>query len=168
MEVKEMEFFRPACHPSSTMVNVKAFLDCDLSELMPYIKGELDDVKYFPKGPYIKFLVEGHPVVVDGNTVAVAGFADDGAARDFASKVVSILDDIESRKEEIEPDATPFDPPPAMELFKRLPKKASCSECGHPACMAFAVALTSEESSPEDCPHISEAMLAEISELLGK
>jgi len=172
MKVKEIRAFRPPCNASSEMVNVKAFLDRDVSDLMPYVKGELDHVKYFPKGPYIKFIFKGHPVTIDHDCIAIAGFTDDQPARECAEGVVALLKDIEARKDRITPDMTPFNPPSVMEVFKLLPKKSGCGKCGYPACMAFAAALTKEETEPEMCPTLAETKeggnrLEHLKEMLG-
>jgi len=106
MEAKEINPFRPPCDASSEMVNVKAFLDRDVSDLMPYVKGALDNVKYFPKGPYVKFVFKSHPVTVDHDCIAIAGFTDDESARECARDVVALLKDIEARKDSIKPDIT--------------------------------------------------------------
>ena len=49
-----------------------------------------------------------------------------------------------------------------LDIFKLLPK-TNCKECGHPTCLAFAMALASSKASLESCPHISE----EAKETLG-
>lgn len=154
MEIREITAFRPPCDASSEMVNVNAFLDRDVSDLMPYLKGELDSVKYFPKGPYVKFVFQGHPVTIDHDCIAIAGFPDDDSARECAMGVAALLKDIEGRKDSITPDPTPFNAPSVMDVFKLLPKKSGCGKCGYPACMAFAVALTKEETNPEMCPEL--------------
>jgi len=161
MELKEIRAFRPPCNASSEMVNVKAFVDHDLSALLPYLNGALDNAKYFPKGPFIRFVFKGHPVTVDHDCIAIAGFMDDESARQCAQEVIALLQDIESRKDSITPDTTPFNPPTVMDVFKLLPKKAGCAKCGYPTCMAFAVALTKEETGPERCPELTTGSYAE-------
>ena len=155
MEIKELRATRPACDATSEMVAVKVFLDRDLSELMPYVKGALDHVKYFPKGGYIKFAFQGHLAILDRDCLALAGFPDDVSARACAREAVALLKAIEARKGSITPDTTPYNPPTVMEVFKVLPKKAGCGRCGHPTCMAFAAAVVREEAAPEDCPELS-------------
>ncbi|NLZ38295.1 MAG: acetyl-CoA decarbonylase/synthase complex subunit gamma [Firmicutes bacterium] len=49
-----------------------------------------------------------------------------------------------------------------LEIFKQLPK-TNCKDCGHPTCLAFAMALASGKTSLDKCPHISE----EAKETLG-
>ena len=43
-----------------------------------------------------------------------------------------------------------------LDIFKLLPK-TNCKECGHPTCLAFAMALAAAKISLDSCPHISEA-----------
>lgn len=173
MEIKEINPFRPPCDASSEMVNVKAFLDSDVSGLLPFVKGELDNVKYFPKGPYIKFVFRGRPVTIDHDCIAIAGFGDDESARECVKKVVALLKDIEQRKDSITPDTTPFNPPTVIDVMKLLPKKSGCGKCGYPTCMAFAVALTKEETMPEMCPELSDGpegggTAEQLAKLLGE
>lgn len=43
-----------------------------------------------------------------------------------------------------------------LEIFKQLPK-TNCKDCGHPTCLAFAMALASGKIALDKCPHISDA-----------
>lgn len=49
-----------------------------------------------------------------------------------------------------------------LEIFKQLPR-TNCKDCGHPTCLAFAMALASGKATLELCPHVSE----EANEILG-
>ena len=49
-----------------------------------------------------------------------------------------------------------------LDIFKLLPK-TNCKDCGHPTCLAFAMALAASKATLESCPHISE----EAKETLG-
>jgi len=42
-----------------------------------------------------------------------------------------------------------------LEIFKLLPK-TNCKECGHPTCLAFAMALAQKKASLDECPHASD------------
>lgn len=42
-----------------------------------------------------------------------------------------------------------------LEIFKQLPK-TNCKDCGHPTCLAFAMALASGKVSLDACPHVSD------------
>lgn len=171
MQIKEIKAARPPCDASSEMIAVKVYLDRDLSELMPYLNGALDKARYFPKGSYIKFVFKGHPAILDRDCLGLAGFSDDGSARECALEAVELLKDIEDRKDSILPDTTPFNQPSVMDVFKLLPKKSGCGKCGYPTCMAFAAAITREEAEPASCPELNSGagaeQLARLDELAG-
>ena len=42
-----------------------------------------------------------------------------------------------------------------LEIFKLLPK-TNCKDCGHPTCLAFAMALAQKKASLDECPHASD------------
>ena len=42
-----------------------------------------------------------------------------------------------------------------LQIFKHLPK-TNCKECGHPTCLAFAMALANAKISLDACPYVSE------------
>ena len=167
MQAIELIPFRPDCNVSSEVVNVKAVLNRDISDLLPYVKGELGAVKYFPHGPHIKFVFKGHPVTVFRDYFAMGGFADGDAACACARELLGLLQDIERRKDRITPDATPHNPPTVLDVFKLLPRKTGCSQCGHQTCLALATALTREEAVPTACPRMDPESLAGLKALLG-
>ena len=43
--------------------------------------------------------------------------------------------------------------------FLRLTPRTNCGECGHPTCLAFAVAVTKGGADPGRCPHLAPATL---------
>ncbi|HUU03678.1 MAG TPA: (Fe-S)-binding protein [Myxococcota bacterium] len=151
MKTKEMQIIRPPCDLSCEVVNIKLTLDQDLSELLPYINREVEKARFFPKGPFTKFVHQGHNVTIDHDNLAMTGFEDDTAAREFAAQMIDMLRDIEARKDSITPQIKPFEPPSMLAILRLLPGKNGCAECGYPACMAFATALCREETTPDAC-----------------
>lgn len=169
MGITEIRVFRPPCNFSSELVSAKVFVDKDLSELLPYVKGAVKEAKYFPKGPFIKFTFKGHPVTIEGNCIAVGAFPDDNEARNEANELMEFLQGIEARKETITPDTTPHKVPSVIEIYKLLPRKSGCGECGYQSCMAFATALVKEETLQERCTLLAENTVnsAKLREMLG-
>ncbi len=151
MEIKEYKLFAPACEASSQEVNYNLTIDEDLTDLLPYINREIESARYNAKASFLKFMHQGHKVVVDHNTVSIAKFSDEETARKFAGEIMELFSDISTRKDSIEPDNTSFEPPSVIEVLKLLPRKAPCDLCGYPACMAFATALRQEEAEPSAC-----------------
>jgi ArsR family metal-binding transcriptional regulator len=159
--------FRPDCNASSEVVNVKAMLDSDVSDLLPYVKGEIAAVKYFTHGTYIRFVFKTHPVTVFRDYIAIGGFPDGDSACECAREVIALLQGIESRRDRITPDATPHNPPTVIDVYKLLPRKTGCGRCGHPTCLAFATALTREEAGIDACPRMDPEPLASLRNVLG-
>lgn len=50
-----------------------------------------------------------------------------------------------------------------IQIFKLTPKK-NCKDCGCPTCMAFSMKVAQGAKKIEDCPHMSEEALAQLSE----
>ena len=154
MNINNIKVFRPECNPSFTIINGAANLDEDISDLLPYLNATQAKAQYFPKSPYLKFDWQGHRVVVQGSEVRVSNFPDDKDAYKGVEEVVRLIQDVEAKKEEITPDYTPYNPPKALDLFKLMPRKSSCGKCGFPSCMAFAVALSADETELELCEEL--------------
>jgi ArsR family metal-binding transcriptional regulator len=65
----------------------------------------------------------------------------------------------------VEPCFTTRKKPPALEIFKRLPR-TNCGLCGEPTCMAFAMRLWAGEASVRKCTPVFEPANARTKEAL--
>ncbi len=154
MKVKKIEITRPDCMTSAQFVVAIVHMDVDLSNLFPYLNATQQEARYYPKHPFINFLWGWHKVVVEANQIRILPFEDEKAAEEGAKKVVNLLLEIESKKGEIVPDLSPYDPPKVFDIYKLLPKRGGCNECGYTSCMAFAAALINEEAGLEACKEL--------------
>jgi ArsR family metal-binding transcriptional regulator len=150
MRIIKTEVFNAECNPSSTMVNIRVFLNEDLSDMLPYLNATQEKAKYYPSVPYLNFLWKGCPVNLREATITAFGFESDTQARSEAELIVSEIKRVVSNRAGIEPDETPYSPPPVLDILKNLPRIPGCSDCGQGSCMAFAAAV-----SRGDC-HIGE------------
>ena len=50
-----------------------------------------------------------------------------------------------------------------IQIFKMLPK-TNCKECGHPTCLAFAMALASGKAELSSCPYVSDEAKEQLAE----
>ena len=151
MKVKDIKIGRPECNSSFQFVKAIVQMEEDLSYLLPYLNATQENAQYYPKTPHLNFSWGWHRVVVEKDQVRIVPFEDERAAREGAAKVVELLTEVESKRDEIVPDNTPYDPPKVMDVLKLLPRVGGCSECGHPTCMAFANALVAGEAYPDAC-----------------
>lgn len=172
MKVKEIKIGRPECNSSFQFVKAIVHMDGDLSDLLPYLNATQQGAHYYPKNPYLDFSWGWHKVVVEGYQVRIVPFEDEVAAREGAMKVVELLSKVESKKDEIVPDHTPYDPPNVMDILKLLPKKGGCAGCGYSTCMAFATALLGGEAFPDACTELRnepdrDSDFTKLKELIG-
>ena len=151
MKIEKIEITRPDCMASAQFVNAIVHMDTDLSNLFPYLNATQKQARYYPKHPFINFSWGFHKVVVEANQIRIVPFEDEKAAEEGAKEVVDLLLEIESKKGEIVPDLSPYDPPKVLDIYKLLPKLVECNKCGFTSCMAFATALINKEASLEAC-----------------
>lgn len=123
---------------------------------MPYLNATQKRCQYYPQYPAARFVLDGHWVLVRGDAVSGFVYEDEESAREGGRKLGAFLRAFDASRDSIEPDATPFDPPSVMEVFKSLPRRPACRDCGFPSCMAFAAAVAREEAQPWDCPWMEE------------
>ncbi len=170
MKIEKIEITRPDCMTSAQFVNAIVHMDVDLSDLLPYLNATQKEARYYPKHPFINFSWGFHKVVIEANQIRIIPFEDEKAAQEGAKEVVNLLLEIESNKNEIVPDISPYDPPKVLDIYKLLPKLGGCSECGFPTCMAFATALINKEVALEACKEIidnKKISVVKLKEVLG-
>jgi len=51
-----------------------------------------------------------------------------------------------------------------LEIYKHLPKKSNCKECGVPTCLAFAMKVASGQAQLDECKHLTEAGKTSLSD----
>ena len=51
-----------------------------------------------------------------------------------------------------------------LEIYKHLPKKSNCKECGVPTCLAFAMKVASGQAQLDECKHLTDAGKASLSD----
>lgn len=151
MRILKAEAFNAECNPSSTMVNIRVLLDEDLSDMLPYLNATQGKAKYYPNVPYLNFLWKGCPVNVREATITAFGFESDTQARSEAELIVSEINRVVLNRADIEPDETPYSPPPVLDILKHLPRISGCSDCGQGSCMAFAAAVNRGDCRIEEC-----------------
>ena len=122
----------------------------DLSPLMPYINAVARTVFYDPEEPVIVFRLDQYKVALRKNLAQIAEVQDIEEGRKARDKVEAFLQDLAQRKAEITPRPEPRTLPPALEIYKYLPK-TNCGQCGEATCLAFAAKLSTGEADLSLC-----------------
>ena len=146
----------PDCHPGVPAWIAHFRLDADITHIFPYINAVVEDAFYYKEPPYIRFHLDGIRCALYPDKVVASSFADRDQALTFISRLIDFLNDLDSKKNSIEPSYKEYKHISVLEVFKLLPK-TNCRACGFLSCMAFANALSRREAVFDDCPEVKKA-----------
>lgn len=123
----------------------------DVKPLFPYLNAVAEQATFYEKPLYLKFMMEGCQCALYPDGGAAAPFESRNEAEPFMDRLVFFLNDIWTRRQSISPNPRTFKPVSVIDIYKVLPQ-TNCRECGYASCMAFAAALSRQETLPGKCP----------------
>lgn len=123
----------------------------DISRLFPYINAVATSASFFPKLPFIRFVLDGFCCGLHPDHGISASFADRQQALIFMERLLDFLHNLNRRRHHLEPNYRAWNPVPILHIYKVLPG-TNCRACGFPSCLAFAAALSRQQTRPEHCP----------------
>lgn len=129
-------------------------LDTDVSPLFPYIHAVVETSVFYEKPVFIKFLLDGFLVALYPDQGAIALFEEKHQAYAFMDRLIAFLNDLHLRRESITPNHKKYQQVSVLDIFKLLPG-TNCGECGLKTCMAFAAALSKQDTVPDRCPALN-------------
>ena len=141
-----------SCFVDATCPRYKAIIPAeeDLTPLLPYLNTVSKVVFFDPEEPVLVFKYEGHEVAVRKDDVRISDVRDIEEGKILREKVARFLEEIWKKREEISPSYEPRKLPPALTIYRYLPK-SNCGRCGEKTCLAFATRLSMGEANLEDC-----------------
>ena len=145
----------PGCHPGEVYFCADFKLDADVTHLFPYINAVIEGATYVDTPHHIQFILDGYRCALYPDKAVAALFEGQSQAVEFIERLIDFLNDLDARKDSIEPDHKKFEPVPVLDIFKLLPR-TNCGECGFSSCMAFAAALSQSETTSPQCPELSD------------
>lgn len=138
------------CVADETKIRIIAHLAGDLAEVFPYLNAEMRSACYNRHGPTFTFMDGYRMVSIYPRRIAVAKADEIVDAWRTLEMIRRRANAVWARRQEIEPCYERREKPPALEIFKRLPR-TNCGACGEMTCLAFAVKLWSGEGSLAEC-----------------
>jgi ArsR family metal-binding transcriptional regulator len=161
------------CVADVTKIRLIAHISGDLTEVFPYLNAEMKQASYNRQAPTFTFM-DGYRMVSlypRRITVAKADELVDGWRT--LEAIRRRLNETWARRAAIAPSYEMREKPPALEIFKRLPR-TNCRACGEATCLAFAVKVWQGGALPKACApvfageygHLKDALL-EICKGLG-
>ena len=138
------------CVADETKIRLIAHLKGDLGPVLPYLNAVIPQASYSPTAEILTFM-EGYRMIALYRrriTIAKADEIVDGWLT--LERIRCLVEHTWAGRSQIEPSFEIRKRPPALEIFKRLPR-TNCGRCGEPTCLAFAMRLWTGESSVGRC-----------------
>jgi ArsR family metal-binding transcriptional regulator len=161
------EIFRPACNPGFESVHCIAYLDQDVSEVLPYLNAVLGGFEYLKDPPAVIFRAQGKFITVHGRKIAINALRDEDEADKILAWLQREVNDAWENRNMIEPSYEGTPKPKLIEILKLLPR-TNCKECGEPTCMVFAAGMTEGVKDPDDCSPMGSANKQRLEEYMSQ
>lgn len=147
----EMQLIEPGCAPGASRWNALLTFPNDISEVFPYLNGQFDGIWYDHENKTLIWRDDGQMYACRPREIRIAQVIDPQNARESAEEIISRINHVWEKREQITPRYTERKPVPIIDIFKLLPQ-TNCKLCGRPTCMAFAADLSQGKALIEDCP----------------
>jgi ArsR family metal-binding transcriptional regulator len=146
----DLEITTPDCMPGITIWTADFKLDTDVSSLFPYINADIETSAYYAEHPCIVFELDGVKWSLYTDRASGLPFEDKDQAVGYIQRLIDYINNLDKRKESIEPSYDAFKTIPVLDIFKCLPG-TNCKKCDYATCMAFAAALSKGEAVLDQC-----------------
>jgi len=153
------------CTADPTKIRIIAHLTGDLGAVFPYLNAEMREASYNVKAPTFTFMDGYRMISMYPRRIAVAKADEIVDAWRTLEMIRRRVADVWSRRSQITPSDEMRARPPALEIFKRLPK-TNCRACGERTCLAFAVRVQVGEVSVSKCLPIFQGEFGHLREAL--
>jgi len=151
----DIKLSTPDCSPGADWYRAVVHLPDDITPVLPYLNAQLKDADYDHRAKVLLWMSDNRRYAFRPSEIAVVPVESREEAQKLVHEIISTVNDIWIRRNEIEPN---FEgkkpPPPVLAIYKILPK-TNCRECGF-TCMAFAHALRVDPAKLSLCPYLSE------------
>jgi len=152
----ELSIKTPECHADSHWYRAAIDLQDDISEALPYLNAELKGYDYNHDAKILLCVANQKRYAFRPHEIMIAPVESREEALGLVDDIISTVNGIWNRRDEIEPDFKGKAPlPNVLDIYKLLPG-TNCKECGSPTCMAFAAALRTDSTRVSLCPYVPE------------
>ena len=146
------EFCRPP-NPEARHLRCVAYLDENISEVLPYLNTVLKGHQYIKKPPSLTLKFNGKLITLYAKEIGINIVKDKDEAEKILKWLKKEINDTWRGRKEIEPSFEVAKKPGILDILKRLPG-TNCKECGQPTCMVFAVLVTEGRKCLDNCPQL--------------
>ena len=145
-----LDVFSPPCEPGAERWSVKAALEDDIGDALPYLNATLKGAIYNHATRALTWRMGRHAIAIRPREIAISNLRDKDAAATEVQRVADIVNRTWERHAEITPSVEMRQRLKPMDVYKLLPA-TNCKACGQPTCFTFALKVTAGEVEPEQC-----------------
>ncbi len=127
-----------ACVADASKIRLIAHLSGDLTEVFPYMNAVMREASYNKAGPTFTFMDGYRMISLYSRRIAIAKADEIVDGWRTLEAIRRRANEVWQHRREIQPSYEMREKPPALEIFKRLPR-TNCKACGEQTCLAFAV-----------------------------
>ena len=143
------------CVADVSKIRIIAHISGDLTEVFPYLNTDMHEGSYNRHGPTFTFMERYRMVSLYPRRITVAKADEIIDAWRTLETIRRRVNEVWASRARITPSYEMREKPPALEIFKRLPR-TNCHACGEPTCLAFAVQVWQGRRSPRECSPVFE------------
>jgi ArsR family metal-binding transcriptional regulator len=160
------EFCLPP-NPKAQHLRCYAYLDNNISEVLPYLNTVLKGYQFYKDPPALTLRFEGKLITVCSEMIAINIVRDEAEADSILGWLKQEINDTWKRRREIKASLETAPKPRILDILRLLPK-TNCRECGQPTCMVFATQLTEGSKALDDCRLLDEYAKIKLGEYLSQ
>ena len=153
------------CVADVTKIRLIAHISGDMADVFPYLNTEMKQASYNRHAPTFTYMDGYRMVSLYPRRITVAKADELVDAWRTLESIRCKVNEVWARRKEIEPSFEMRERPPALEIFKRLPR-TNCRVCGEPTCLAFAVQVWQGRRLPRECRPVFDGEYAHLKDAL--
>lgn len=138
------------CVSDETKIRLIAHLEGNLGPVLPYLNAVITRASYTPAAETLTYMEGQRMISLYRQCITIAKADEIVDAWLTLDNVRKMAEQTWRDRDMIEPSYEIRKKPPAIEIFKRLPR-INCRQCGEATCLAFAVMVWSGEISASQC-----------------
>jgi len=154
-----------ACVADPKKIRLIAHISGDLTGVFPYLNTEMHTASYNRNAPTFTFMNKYRMVSLYPRRITVAKADEIVDAWRTLEAIRRKVNEVWARRGEVEPSYEMRERPPALEIFKRLPR-TNCRACGEETCLAFALQVWQGLRAPRECRPAFEGEYAHMKDAL--
>jgi ArsR family metal-binding transcriptional regulator len=138
------------CVADETKIRLIAHLAGDMGPVLPYLNTVISQASYTPVAETLTYMDEYRMIALYRHRITIAKADEIVDAWRTLEAIRQLAVQTWNDRDRIEPSFEIRKKPPAIEIFKRLPR-TNCGLCSEPSCLAFAMRVWTGEASVMLC-----------------